>query len=403
MKRIYTEIIEHHFAVNRQALFLSGPLQVGKTTIAREYLKTRPRSLYLNWDNLDHRKVILQGPRSVADTLLPPTLSEDKSFLCFDEIHKFKEWKTFLKGFIDTYYEDIQVLVTGSARLDVFSKSGDSLMGRYFMYRVHPLSVGELLRPTRSYDKVLIHPPQKIRDAQFNALLKFGGFPDPFLRNEQNYYHQWQGLRHRQFFQDIRDLATIQDIALMEVLADILKYQVGQLTNYSSLATKVRVSDPTIRRWIKTFESLYYCFTLQPWSTNVPRSLLKEPKYYLWDWSLVPDKGAQAENFIASHLLKAVQFWTDSGLGDFRLAYLRTKDKREVDFLVTKDQKPWIMIEVKASGKEALSPNLHHFQQQLGAPHVFQVALDLPYVDKDCFSLTRPTIVPAKTFLSQLV
>lgn len=402
MKRLYTEIVEHHFATNRQALFLSGPRQVGKTTIAREYLKTRPRSLYLNWDNLDHRKLILQGPKAVSDALLPPILSEDKSFLCFDEIHKSKEWKIFLKGFIDTYYEYIQVLVTGSARLNVFSKSGDSLMGRYFMYRVHPLSVGELLR-TAGY-KDLIQPPQKISDDQFDALLKFGGFPDPFLRNEEAYYHQWQGLRHRQFFQeDIRDLATIQDIALMEVLADLLKHQVGQLTNYSSLATKVRVSDPTIRRWIKTFESLYYCFTLQPWSTNVSRSLLKEPKYYLWDWSLAPNKGAQAENFIASHLLKAVQFWADSGRGDFQLTYLRTKDKREVDFLVTKDEKPWIMIEVKTSGKEPLSPHLHHFQQHLNAPHVFQVALDLPYVNKDCFSLTSPTIVPAKTFLSQLV
>ena len=189
----------------------------------------------------------------------------------------------------------------------------------------------------------------------------------------------------------------------MEILAVLLKNQTGSLTNFSNLAQKVRVSLPTIQRWIHVFESLYFCFTIPPWSKNIPRSLLKEPKIYLWDWSQVEGKGERFENFIASHLLKATHFWTDSGFGNFGLYFLRTKEKKEVDFLVTKDDKPWLMVEAKSSGADSLSPTLLYFQQQLDVPHILQVAMDLPYVEKDCFSLTKPTIVPAKTFLSQLI
>ncbi len=215
---------------------------------------------------------------------------------------------------------------------------------------------------------------------------------------------KWQNLRHQQFFQeDIRDLSSVHELSLLEVLATLLKHQAGQLASFSSLAQKVRVSDQTIRRWVSVFESLYFCFTLHPWSKNVTRSLLKEPKIYLMDWSQVENKGQRAENFIASHLLKAVHFWTDSGFGNFELYFLRTKDQKEVDFLITQQGKPWLMVEVKSSGLEPLSPNLLYFQDQLHASHVLQVAMDLPYVEEDCFSLKKPTIVPAKTFLSQLV
>ncbi len=401
MERIYLKGTEEHFDNNTQALFLSGPRQVGKTTIAKEYLREAPYSKYLNWDNLDHRQLILNGPNAVVEGLPVNTLTEQKPVICFDEIHKYKDWKTFLKGFIDTYRDQLRTLVTGSARLDVFRKGGDSLMGRYFLYRVHPLSVGELLRPTLRND--IIGAPKKIADDLFDTLLTFGGFPDPFIKGDQQYYRKWQSLRHKQFFQeDIRDFSNIHELSLMEVLANLLIHQVGQLTNYHTLSQKVRVSDTTIRRWMSVFESLYFCFTIHPWSKNVTRSLLKEPKIYLWDWSQVQEKGQKNENFIASHLLKALHFWNDSGFGNFDLYFLRTKDQKEVDFLVTKEGKPWLMVEVKSSGSEPLNPNLAFFQNQLNAPHVLQVAIDLPYIDADCFILQKPTIVPAKTFLSQL-
>ncbi|MGL4824886.1 MAG: ATP-binding protein [Alphaproteobacteria bacterium] len=402
MKRIYSNIIKHHVEHYTQALFLAGPRQVGKTTLAKHFLKEFSTSFYLNWDNLDHRLLILKGPAAVVQQMPLQTLSNQKPILCLDEIHKFKEWKIFLKGLIDTYRDDLHTLVTGSSRLDVFHKSGDSLMGRYFLHRIHPLSVHELADPEPR--EQFLGEPHNIGNELFDTLLAFGGFPDPFLKAEKRYYRKWQQLRHQQLFQeDIRDLSNIHEISLLEVLAKTLQQQAGQLTNYTTLSKKIRVSDQTIRRWIEVFEALYFCFSLRPWSQNLSRSLLKDPKIYLWDWSLVEDKGQRAENFIASHLLKAVHFWNDNGFGSFELAFLRTKDHKEVDFLVIKDQKPWLMVEVKSSGKEPLSPHLLFFQKQLQASHVFQIAMDLPYVEKDCFSLSKPMIVPAKTFLSQLV
>jgi hypothetical protein len=175
------------------------------------------------------------------------------------------------------------------------------------------------------------------------------------------------------------------------------------LTNYSELAKKIHVSSETVRRWIETLKALYYCFSIQPWTTNISKSLLKEPKIFLWDWSLAEDKGQRLENFVASHLLKAVHFWTDRGFGDYELYFLRDKEQREVDFLVTKDKKPWFLVEVKSSSHQGISKSLYYFQEQTGAPHAFQVAFDLPYVQKDCFSHKKPLIVPATTLLSQLI
>ncbi|MCB1108775.1 MAG: DUF4143 domain-containing protein, partial [Chlamydiia bacterium] len=168
-------------------------------------------------------------------------------------------------------------------------------------------------------------------------------------------------------------------------------------------ATKLRVSDNTVKNWLKALKGLYYCFEITPWSKNVIRSLIKEPKYYLWDWSLCKDSGARAENFIASHLLKAVHFWNDYGFGEFGLYFVRNKDKKEVDFLVSKDNKPWFLVEVKAHRNKELSPALIDFHRELKTEYALQVVVDLPYVNKSCFASKMPIIVPAKTFLSQLI
>jgi len=173
--------------------------------------------------------------------------------------------------------------------------------------------------------------------------------------------------------------------------------------NYSSLAKNTQVSVDTARRWVSALESLYYCFTLRPWSVNVPKSLRKQPKVYLWDWSVIRDPGARRENLVAAHLLKAVHWWTDTGLGTYALFYLRDKAKREVDFLVTRDRRPWFMVEVKSSSATSISPSLHYFTETLGVSHAFQLTFDLEYQDVDCFSVRKPVIVSAESFLSQLV
>jgi len=381
--------------------FLSGPRQVGKTTLAKTIAPSG--SFYFNWDELNDRELILQGSNRLAEIASLEQIHEHKPLLIFDEIHKYSNWKTFLKGFYDGYKDQANILVTGSAKLDIYKKGGDSLMGRYFHYRLHPLSVAELLERDSPISSEISNP-QELSERKYTDLLNWGGFPEPFLKADRRFFNRWSRLREQQLLQeDIRELTRVQELGQLETLAFLIKQQAGQMTSYSKLAKKVRVSINTIKRWLATLEAMYYVFSIRPWTKNITRSLLKEPKYYLWDWSQNTDLGARNENFIASQLLKAVHYWTDIGLGNYELFFLRDKEKRELDFLVSRNNKPWFMVEVKSSLNAKLSTNLEVFQRQLHLEHVFQVAIDGDYVDKDVFSIKRPIIVPAKTFLSQLV
>lgn len=383
-------------------LFLAGPRQVGKTTLSLSAKTLTNQFTYLNWDNQDHRKIILAGPAVIAEMIGINKLSASLPMVVFDELHKYRQWKNFLKGFFDTYSDRLRIIVTGSSKLDIYRIGGDSLMGRYFPYRIHPLSVAECIGT--NIDVQAISLPRPIDPASFENLLEYGGFPEPFLKHNKLFARRWKQLRKEQLFRgDIRDLSRIQEIDQLEILAELIKHQAGQLVNYSNLANKIRVSVDTIRRWINTLTNFYYCFIIRPWSKNITRSLLKEPKVYLWDWSDLDDTGQRAENMVASHLLKAVHFWTDQGLGNYDLYFLRDKEKREVDFLVTKDHCPWFLVEVKQGDNNRISNNLALYQQQTKAKHAFQVVMGMDYVNVDCFSYEEPIIVPAKTFLSQLI
>ena len=402
IERIYTSVIKRHLENYQQMIFLSGPRQAGKTTVslmAREFTNLFS---YLNWDNLDHRKIILEGVQAVGDYAGLNQLTDETPIVVFDEIHKYGKWKTFLKGFFDTYKKKVKIIVTGSSRLDIYKKGGDSLMGRYFPYRLHQLSLAELERTDLSEEK--ISKPFNNENNDLKKLLINGGFPEPFIKNDQRFLNRWKTLRQEQLFQeDIRDLSRIQEIGQLEILAEILKHQATQLTNYSKIAKKINTSPDTVRRWIKTLQSFYYCFTLQPWSKNIPRSLIKEPKIYLWDWTNIDEEGKRVENLVASHLLKAIHFWTDNGIGQYDLWFIRDKEKREVDFLVTENNNPWFLVEVKLSEKGSLSKNLIYFQEKIKAKHAFQVVFNMDYISKDCFKHRNPIIVPAQTFLSQLI
>lgn len=396
LNRTYTANLHDHFNEGPEMAFIAGPRQVGKTTVARHF-SSKP--VYLNWDNEEHRRLIFDGPGSVADYIG----LQQAPVIIFDEIHKYPQWKNFIKGFYDTYaaHTNMRIIVTGSARLDIYRKGGDSLMGRYFLYRMHPLTVAELVSPAPSTGT--IQAPTEIPEHSWNRLLQFGGFPQPFLRGNKRFYNKWKRSRLAQVFrEDIFDISKVQEIRSIEILAELIIQQSGQLTSYASLARKIRASEDSIRRWIGILESLYYCFTIRPWHTNVSRSLRKEPKYFLWDWAMISDPGARNENMIACHLLKAVHYWTDIGLGDFDLYFLRTKDKKEIDFLVSKNATPWFLVEVKTTNSR-LSNNLTYFQKATGAQHAFQVTITEPFTKADCFSVPYPIQVPAKTFLSQLV
>lgn len=396
MKRIYTNLLKEHFVDNRQMAFIVGPRQVGKTTTA---LSLSDNLTYLNWDNEEHRSLIIDGPKAIFDKMA----SIPSKAITFDEIHKYKNWKNYLKGFFDTYEKhNIKVTVTGSAKLDTFRKGADSIMGRYFQYRLHPITIAETLRT--SIPQTEFSDPIKISDDDYSALLNFGGFPEPFIKRNTRFYNKWKKSRQQMlFYEDIRELTNIQEINQVELLAEILKHQAGQQTSYASLSRKVRASENSIRKWLETLEATYFCFSIRPWSTNVSRSLLKEPKVYLWDWSNVRDEGAKHENMVASHLLKAVHFWQDSGLGEYSLHYLRTKDKREVDFLVCRNNQPWFLVEVKTSSNRSLNKNLQYFHERLKTEHAFQVVFSNDFEDYNCLEFKNPVIVSAKTFLSQLV
>lgn len=394
--RLYDTVLQEHFARHRQMALVSGPRQVGKTTTCR-----MEGTDYLNWDNADDRRIILRGPASVAARTGIERVRDTLPVVVFDELHKQAKWKAFLKGYYDVYGRRTRIIVTGSSRLDVFRRGGDSLMGRYFLYRMHPYSVGECVRIETSED--VIRPPSPIADADWDALWAHGGFPEPFLRRDARFSRRWRSLRHEQLArEDVRTVAQIQTLGSLETFSQFLAERSGQQLIYSNLAQDVGITVDTAKRWVDIFERLHYGFVVRPWFANVTKALRKEPKWFLRDWSGIADSGRKAETFVACHLLKAVEGWTDLGLGNFELRYLRDKLKREVDLLVVRERKPWFLVEVKSSDTR-LSEALGYFQKSTKAKHAFQAVIDLPYVKADCFARNDPIVVPARTLLSQLL
>jgi predicted AAA+ superfamily ATPase len=393
--RMYDGILADHFRTNRQMALLAGPRQVGKTALARQMA-----DLYLNYDNLDDRRAILRGPAALAAKAELDRPRTHLPLIAMDEIHKFLKWKSFLKGFFDGYGRQCRVLATGSARMDIFRKGGDSMLGRYFLYRQHPFSVGEILRPQPP--RQLLRDSSKIDSASWDALWNFGGFPEPMLKQSSTFLRKWQANRIDLLLrEDVRDLTRVQELRSLETLGHILATRSSHQLIFSNLAREISVSVDTVRRWIAILSYLYIGFELKPWFKNVAKALRKEPKWYLRDWSPISDLGARCETFAAGHFLKAVETWSDLGLGQFELRYVRDKQKREVDFLIVRNQIPWTLIEIKAS-RSVLSPALHHFQKETGAKHAFQAVLDLPHEAIDCFAYRTPVIVPLRTLLSQL-
>ncbi len=394
--RLYSAMLTEHLKQFRQMAFVSGPRQVGKTTICRAASKS-----YLNWDNADDRRLLLKGPRELAGRLELNRLRAKSPIVSLDELHKHSKWKTLLKGFFDTYGDQCRIIVTGSSRLDVFRRGGDSLMGRYLLYRMHPWSVGEAIRTT--LPRKPIAPPAEITGKDWDALWEHGGFPEPYLRREARFTRRWHSLRQQQLSrEDLRDVARVEDLGAMETLMQILAERSGQQLIYSNLAGEIGIAVDTAKRWVDLLARLHYGFLVRPWFKNVTKALRKEPKWFLRDWSGLKDDGARSETLVGCHLLKSVEGWTDLGFGDYELRYLRDRQKREVDFLIVRDRKPWCLVEVKTS-ETSLSSALHHFQAETKAPHAFQAVVSLPFEPVSCFKHSRPIVVPARTLLSQLL
>ena len=393
---MYSAMFADHFANNRQMILLSGPRQVGKTTVAKE-----ASDLYLNWDRRGDRMQFLKGEDEIAKTAGLDVRSSKRPLLVFDEIHHYPKWRQFLKGYFDTYGDMTRTIVTGSARLEQRKRGrGDSLMGRYFPFRMHPLSVGELLHPV--LPTAIAVRPGELREADWNALVAFGGFPEMFRSRSSQFAVRWRKLRREQLVRiDVANDTGIRDLDQFDALAEILAGRSGQQIVYSSLAGEVQTNEVTVRQWISTLSSFFYGFAVRPWFRDVANSIRKTPKWYLRDWSGIKDEGARNETIVACHLLKAVETWTDMGLGEFSLHYVRDKNKNEVDFLVARDGEPWLIAEAKTSDTTVTSA-LKGMQRQLGVGIAIQIVADLPYDNIDCFAPGAACAVPMRTFLSQL-
>ena len=341
--------------LKKKMVFISGPRQVGKTTLAKSILQTD--ASYLNWDIPAHREFILRRE-------LPLT-----KMWCFDEIHKYTSWRDFLKGVYDEFHQEHRILVTGSARLDMLRKSGDSLQGRYHHLRMHPLSVKELGITSR---KDLL------------TLLELGGFPEPWFSGSAVEAKRWStNYRSLLVNQESTSIETISDLSKLELLSLRLPELIGSPLSINALREDLQLAHKTVSRWLDILENIYMIFRLPPFGSPLIRAVKKEQKHYHFDWTLVPDMGARFENLVASHLLKWVHFRRDVYGEEIELRYFRDTDKREVDFCVTLNRKPTMFVECKWS-EGSTSPHLYYLKKKFPEAEYYQVTAmgERSFIDK---------------------
>lgn len=388
----------------RKMIFLSGPRQAGKTTAARNLARRFDRSVYFNWD------VVTDQKRLVADPYFfeHETRNARDSFLVMlDEIHKYARWKNYLKGAYDRYRDEFLFLVTGSGRLDLFKKGGDSLLGRYVALPLFPLTVGELLRRPpvwKDFRKSLadLPPPGPAAREAYERLFRMSGFPEPFVRGTSRFYNIWfQERKSLLIREDIRNAAAIREISLLETLSHVIPGRVGSPLSLNSLREDVGVAFETVRDWVRLLSDFYYLFAVTPYTGNIARSLRKEAKVYLYDWVELSDPAVRFENMVALHLWKAVRTWSALGEGRFDLHYWRDKEKREVDFVILENGRPMCLIECKSADKTP-APTLTRLMDILKVPFAFQL-VHTPGVS---IRLKRPSgplwIVSADRLLARL-
>ena len=351
MERYLEEHIRRDMA--KKIIILSGPRQVGKTTLSKQLV---PSFVYLNYDAASDRRMIREEdwPREVP-------------LVIFDELHKLKNWKSKIKGIFDTDGIPPSLLVTGSARLETARKGGDSLAGRFFAYRLHPLTLKEI-----------VHLLKQPSATALDRMLKLGGFPEPYLQDDETYARRWRRIHLDTLIRgDLLDLERVRDLKSIEILIDLLRTRVGSPTSYSLLAQDLQVSVHTVKHWLEILENLCVIFGVRPYHRNIARSLLKEPKYYFYDTGAVEgDIGARLENTVALALLREMHLVEDTTGSRTALHYLRDRDSHEVDFLVLVDRKPVILAEVKASD-DTFAKALWHFGRHMPTTRKVQIVLDL--------------------------
>lgn len=357
--------------LRRKMVFVAGPRQVGKTTLALGL--PGAAAGYLNWDVPAGRERILRRELPAAPLWI------------FDEIHKYRTWRNYLKGLYDARPEGQQILVTGSARLDLYRYSGDSLQGRYHMLRLHPLSAAELGLGTA---------------AELEPLLVLGGFPEPYFSGSETEARRWsREYRNLLVREEVVSLERVQDLGTLELLVLRLPELVGSPLSVNALREDLQVSHKTVANWLAILERLYAVFRLAPFGAPRLRAVKKAQKHYHFDWSLVPDAAARFENLVASHLLKWVHFRQDTEGLDLELRYFRDVEGREVDFVVTERRRPLLLIEAKAADSP-VDPALRYLKRRFPEAAAWQIAAA---GTKDYISPEGIRVAPALVLLSGLV
>ena len=357
--------------LKRKMVFVAGPRQVGKTTMAKGMLKN-PEG-YLSWDIRPQRDRILREEWP------------DVPLLVLDEIHKFRKWRNMLKGLFDQYKDQKQILVTGSARLDYYRYGGDSLQGRYHLLHLYPLSAAELK----------IHTPR-----DFMTLLSLGGFPEPFYSGSETEARRWsRDYRSRILEEDLRDLEPVHDIGSLEQMMIRLPDLVGSPLSINALREDLQLNHRTVARWAAILERLYSIFRLSPLGAPRIRAVKKEQKHYHLDWTLPPKDAQRFENLVAVHLKKWVEFEVDTKGRDLELRYLRDVQGREVDFVIVENRQPVQFIECKWTDDD-IHPALRYASERFPKAEFWQITA---VGTKDFRTTGGIRICPAITFLKALI
>ena len=354
-------------------LFVSGPRQAGKTSLANLIAGDYTNRLYWNWDIPEHKLLFLKTPSFFSEL---ERKDESIPLIVFDEIHKYRDWKNYLKGVYDQFAGQFHFLVSGSGRLDIYQRGSDSLAGRYLSFHLWPFSMSELSEHNLSFETWLKNPLQTVSaqhehyERLWHKLAEQSGFPEPFLSDSVRSYRRWSRTYATQIIrEDIRDISGIKSIGDMETFYLLLSSKIGSPLSLTSLANDLRVSYNTVQSWLTLLERFFLCFLIRPWTTQVVRAIQKEKKLYLWDSPRIADPALRFENMTAIELWRAVTIWNDLGLGDFSLHFLKNKEQNEVDFLIANRNKPIILIETKLNENRP-SPHLVKFQRMLNVPAV---------------------------------
>ncbi len=381
--------------LNGRMSFVCGPRQIGKTTLAQSHLERINQSEnYHNWDSLSLRQEFASNSFFFIENMsLPLSRSkklsaEERQWVVFDEIHKYPRWKNILKGYYDEWKNSINFVITGSARLDYLRRSGDSLVGRYFLFKMNPLHPHDLTgfvlnRDSAWHPKSPVIPfdePDKTFQDATAQLYDLNGFPEPVSVGTKEFYERWKN-EHISLItnEDVRDLSRITHIQKLQTLVFLLPERVGSPLSLNNLKNILGCAHASVKNWLDALQKVYLVFEVAPFATRLKRSVLKELKYYFWDWGLLEDQGKRFENFIAVQLQRAVSAWNEWGKGDYRLMYVRTKDGREVDFIITEKDKPYLLVECKVNEKN-LAPNLVYFKDRIKVPIAFQVINEAAYL-----------------------